>query len=180
MTLEHILDSLPDYSKDLRLNWSSLVASGDLTDNQKWGSLVAAAYVSRNSLLLAAVEAEASKVISPEVLNAARGAAAIMGMNNIYYRFHHLSANEKYATMPTRLRMNIIRTHGTDQTDFELWSLVASAINGCEKCVRAHEKVVIEKGVSEEQILQAVRLAAVVHGVAAVLDAHPVAEAVHA
>ena len=32
-----------------------------------------------------------------------------MGMNNIYYRFLHLSSNEKYKTMPARLRMNAIR-----------------------------------------------------------------------
>lgn len=170
MNVEQLLDSLPEYAKDLRLNWTSLVSQGELTDSQKWGSLVTAAFVSRNPQLMQAVEAEAAKLISPETINAAKGAAAIMGMNNIYYRFHHLSANEKYATMPSRLRMNIIRNHGADQTDFELWSVVASAINGCDKCVRSHERVLAEKGVSDETILQAVRLASVVHAVAAVLD----------
>lgn len=175
MTIEEILESLPDYAKDLRLNWSSLVNATDLTDTQKWGTLVAAAFVSRNRELLEAVEQEASKVLSPEIINAAKGSAAIMGMNNIYYRFHHLSSNEKYSTMPAKLRMNIMRLHGADSLDFELWSLAASAINGCGKCVTAHEKTLCEKGVTEEAILSAVRLAAVVHAVAAVLDVLPVA-----
>jgi alkyl hydroperoxide reductase subunit D len=171
MTLEAMLESLPDYAKDLRLNWSSLVNATDLTGNQKWGSFVAAAYGARSPQLLAAVEAEAAAHVTPEVITAAKGAAAIMSMNNIYYRFHHLSANEKYGTMPARLRMNIMRAHGADHLDFELWSLVVSAINGCGKCVSSHEKVLLEKGVTEEIILAGVRIAAVTHGVATALDA---------
>ena len=171
MTLEELLSSLPDYAKDLRLNWSSLVNATELNETQKWGSFVAAAYGARSPRLLKAVEAEAAGHVSPEVITAAKGAAAIMGMNNIYYRFQHLSPNEEYATRPPRLRMNIMRTHGADPTDFELWSLVVSAINGCGKCVTAHEKVLLEKGVSVENILASVRIAAVVHGAAAALDA---------
>ena len=172
MSLEALLETLPDYAKDLRLNWSALVTqSTDLSDTQKWGALVASAYVSRNPQLLAAVAAEAANHVTPVVINAAKGAAAIMGMNNIYYRFQHLSTNEKYATIPTRLRMNIIRNHGADQLDFELWCVAASAINGCGKCVSAHEKVLMEKGVTEETILQTVRLASVTHAIAAALDA---------
>ena len=92
-----------------------------------------------------------------------------MGMNNIFYRFRHLSGNEKYATMPARLRMQVIRGHGSDPVDFELWCLAVSAVNGCGVCVQAHENVLREKGVSEETILAAVRIAATLHGLAAVV-----------
>ena len=99
-----------------------------------------------------------------------------MGMNNIYYRFgHHMTSNETYRSMPARLRMNIIRSHGVDQADFELWCVAVSAINGCAACVDSHEKVVRDKGMSEETVLAAVRLAAVIHGIATVLDAERVA-----
>ncbi len=171
MTIEAMLDTLPEYAKDLRLNWSSLANATELTENQKWGCFVAAAYGVRGPELLAAVEAEAAAHVSPQVIFAAKGAAAVMGVNNIYYRFHHLTSNEKYATLPARLRMNIMRNHGADPTDFELWALVVSALNGCDKCVSAHEKVLLEKGITEELILAGVRIAAVVHGTAAALDA---------
>ena len=171
MTLEALLESLPEYAKDLRLHWSSLANGSELTANQKWGCFIAAAYGARSPQLLAAVEAEAAGQVPPEVITAAKGAAAIMGMNNIYYRFHHLSANEKYSTIPARLRMNIMRAHGAEPLDFELWSLVVSAINGCGKCVSSHEKVLLAKGVTEETILAGVRIAAVVHGIATALDA---------
>ena len=71
--------------------------------------------------------------------------------------------------------MNIIRSHGVDQADFELWCAAVSAVNGCGACVDSHEKVVREKGMSEESVLAAIRLAAVIHGLATVLDAEKVA-----
>ena len=72
--------------------------------------------------------------------------------------------------MPARLRMNVMRTHGVDALDFELWSLAVSAINGCGKCIDSHEKVVRKAGLSTEAIQAAVRIAATVHAVAATLD----------
>ena len=97
-----------------------------------------------------------------------------MSMTNIFYRFLHLTSNEKYGTMRAGLRMNVMRTHGIDPLDFELWSTAVSAINGCGACVDSHEKVMREKGVSEEKILAAVRIASVVHAIAVVLDAEQV------
>jgi alkyl hydroperoxide reductase subunit D len=164
MNLDAIIDSLPDYAKDLKLNYSSLVRNNtELTAQQLWGTVVAAAIATRNASLTTAAIAVASAQLTPAALGAAQGAAAIMGMNNVYYRFQHLSSNEKYATMPARLRMNVLRTHGSDPVDFELWSLAVSAINGCGRCVDAHEKVVREKGVTEETILAIVRVASVIH-----------------
>lgn len=175
MSLDLIIDSLPDYAKDLKLNYSSLVRNNtELTPQQLWGTVVASAIATRNASLTAAAIAAADAHLSIDAIEAAKAAAAIMGMNNIFYRFHHLSTNEKYSTMPARLRMNVLRTHGVDPVDFELWSLAVSAINGCGKCVDSHEKVVREKGASEELILAIVRVASVIHALGPVLDAAPV------
>ncbi len=93
-----------------------------------------------------------------------------MRMNNIFYRFQPLTKNEKYATMPARLRMNGIRAHKADPVDFELWCLAASAVNGCGKCIDAHENVLRQKGITEEIMIAAVRIASVVHAIGTVLD----------
>lgn len=175
MSLDALIDLTPSYAKDLKLNFSSLVRNQtELNTVQLWGTLVASAIVSRNPQLIEAVLAEAAGKLSPQALEAAKGAAAIMGMNNIYYRFLHLTKNEKYATIPAKLRMNIIRMHGIDQLDFELWCTAASAINGCGACVDSHERVLREKGVGEETILMAVRVASVVHALATVFDTEAV------
>jgi alkyl hydroperoxide reductase subunit D len=172
MSFDAIIDSLPDYAKDLKLNYSSLVRNNtELTAQQLWGTVVASAIATRNASLTAAALAEGAKQLTPTALEAAQASAAIMGMNNIFYRFHHLSSNEKYSTMPARLRMNVLRSHGADAVDFELWSLAVSAINGCGKCVDAHEKVVREKGATEDLILAVVRVASVIHAIGPVLDA---------
>jgi alkyl hydroperoxide reductase subunit D len=142
----------------------------ELTEQQLWGALVASAVASRNEQLIAAVLEEAATHLTPEALDAAKAAAAIMGMNNVFYRFKHLTSNEKYSTMRSGLRMNVMRTHGIDPLDFELWATVVSAINNCGSCVDAHERKLREKGMSEEKILAAVRVAAVVYAIAVVLD----------
>ncbi len=171
MTLDQLIDTLPPYSKDLKLNYSTLVRQNtDLTPQQLWGTVVASAMATRNAQLTEAALTAAAQQLSPQALDAAKAAAAIMGMNNIYYRFLHLTSNEKYATMPARLRMNILRQHGVDSLDFELWSIAVSAINGCGKCVESHDQVVRQKGASEEIVLAVVRVASVLHAIGAVLD----------
>jgi len=171
MSVEALADRIPSYAKDLRLNLQSVLRQSELTEQQLWGTAVASAIASRNAETLTAVLEDARHHLSPQALEAAKSAAAIMGMNNVYYRFLHLTSNEKYSTIPARLRMNVIRMHGVNQADFELWCVAVSAINNCEACVASHEKVVREKGLSEETILAAVRVASVVHAVAAVMDA---------
>ena len=175
MNLEELLETIPAYARDLKLNFSSLKQQPDLNEQQTWGTIVASAVASRNADFTQAALAEAAHHLSGPALDAAKGAAAIMGMNNVYYRFQHLASNANYKNMPARLRMNVIRTHGVDPVDFELWCAAVSAINGCSACVDSHEKVVREKGMSEESVLAAIRLAAVIHGLATVLDAEKVA-----
>jgi alkyl hydroperoxide reductase subunit D len=176
MTLDELIQGLPGYAKDLKLNFSSLVRQNtELTAQQLWGTVVASAIATRNAELTAAVVEEAGKVLTPVELDAAKAAAAIMGMNNIYYRFHHLTDNPKYATLPARLRMNILRGHNVDHNDFELWCLAVSAVNACGKCVASHEAVLRGKGVTEELINAAVRVTSVIHAIGVVVDAEKAA-----
>ena len=114
---------------------------------------------------------EAQGKLSTQALEAAKGAAALLSMNNIFYRFQHLATNKKYETMRAGLRMNFMRQHGVDPVDFELWSLAVSAVHGCGKCIDAHERVLLDKGLGEEKILAAVRIASTLFALAVVLDA---------
>lgn len=169
MTIEALKERLPDYAKDIKLNLGTLAADPTLSTQQRAGTFVASALASRNAEVTQAILAEFGPQLSAEALTAAKAAAAIMGMNNIYYRFVHLVGGD-YEKLPARLRMNIIGKPGVDKVDFELWSLAVSAVNGCGMCMTAHEKVVREGGLSQDQVQAAVRIAAVVHAVAAILD----------
>jgi lipoyl-dependent peroxiredoxin subunit D len=176
MSIEHLKTRIPDTAKDLRINLGVLTSSTALSPQQAWGTALAAAITARNAELLAALAADAAAQLTPEATAAAHGAASIMGMNNVYYRFQHMMGDgSDYATLPARLRMQILAKPGVDPLDFELWCLAASAITGCEMCVRAHEKAVRDKGGTKEQVQDAVRIAAVIHGIALTLDSVPAA-----
>ena len=169
-TLEELRAGLPEHARDLKLNLSSVVQQPELSEQQIWGTALASAIATRHVPLLQAVLAEAAQRLPPEAVTAARTAAAIMGMNNVYYRFVHMAGGD-YKDRPARLRMNALARPGVDPVDFELWSLAVSAINGCEMCVQAHEHVVRGKGATPDQVQAVVRIAAVIHAVAVVLEA---------
>lgn len=170
MSIERLKESLPEYAKDQKLNLSSLLNDAVLNEQQRWGTLMASALAARNPRVIAAIEADARMHLSPEALAAAKAAASVMAMNNVYYRFLHLVNDPDYRSMPAKLRMNVIAKPGVEKVDFELWSLAVSAVNGCGTCIEAHDRVLKQHGVSKEAIQQAVRIAAVVHAVAATLD----------
>jgi alkyl hydroperoxide reductase subunit D len=170
MSIETLKDLLPEYARDLKLNLSSLATETLLSEQQRAGTFIACALASRHKATTNAIFSEFAPKLSPEALTAARAAAAIMGMNNIYYRFTHLASAPDYKTLPARLRMNVIGKPGVDKADFELWCLAVSAINGCGVCIDSHEKVLRNAGMTAEQVQAAVRIAATVHAIAAVLD----------
>jgi lipoyl-dependent peroxiredoxin subunit D len=172
-TLDTIRDSLPDYARDLKLNLGSVLAPAGapgLSEQQIWAVALASAIASRNVPFARNIELLAAAHLDEPWLNAARAAAAIMGMNNIYYRFLHLVEDAEYSQMPARLRMNVIGNPGIGKADFELLSLAVSAINGCGKCVVSHERVLRQHEVSREAIQSAIRIAATIHAVAGVLE----------
>src|SRR5262245_16908651 len=173
MSLDAIRDAIPDYARDLRLNLGSVLAptgAPGLSERQIWGVALASAIAARNPEFTRSIEALAAPHLDEAYLNATRAAAAVMGMNNVYYRFLHLVEEPEYAQMPARLRMNVIGNPGIDKLDFELLSLAVSAVNGCGMCVTAHERKLREGGVGVEAIQSAVRIASVVHAVAVALE----------
>lgn len=171
MLLQELRDRLPDYAKDIRLNLGSLASEQVLSEKQKAGAFIASALGARNPEVAAAAMAEFAPQLDAKELAAAQAAAAVMAMNNVYYRFLHLVGNEEYGKLPAKLRMNAIATHGISRADFELWCLAVSAVNGCGSCIASHERAVREAGMSAEQVQAAVRIAAVVNAAAALLDA---------
>jgi alkyl hydroperoxide reductase subunit D len=168
MSLKTFGEVLPEYAKDLRLNLNSMLGDQTLGDQRKYGLLLACAHGTGYKPIVEAAEAECVPHLSPEAATAARAAAAIMAMNNVYYRFVHLASNPEYGQMPAKLRMNVIGAPGIDKADFELFSLAVSAMNGCGMCIDSHEKVLKQHGVKAETIQAGARVGAVIKAVATV------------
>jgi alkyl hydroperoxide reductase subunit D len=171
MSIDALRDELPAYAKDLSLNLSSLTSETVLSEQQKWGAFLASAYAVGAPAVVKNIAAAATAAgLSPEAAEAAKAAAAIMGMNNVYYRALHLMKNKEYGTLPAKLRMNILASPGVDKVDFELWCTAVSAINGCGMCLDAHEAELRKHGVSNVQVQAALRIGAVVNAVSRVVN----------
>lgn len=173
MSVTELKARIPEYAKDLRLNLESVLSEAGapgLSAKQIAVIAFASAIASRYASLTEAIAAEAATHADEEELNGARAAAAIMGMNNIYYRFLHLVGNDEYAKLRAGLRMNVMAKPGGDKIDFELASLAVSAINGCGACLESHEKTLRKHDVSTQAIQSTARIAAVIHAVAVALE----------
>jgi alkyl hydroperoxide reductase subunit D len=168
--LEGVRDRFPEQARDAKLNLQSVLGESSLTPAQRWGVAVACAIAARNPELRDAILADAREAVDAAVIDDAKAAASLMAMNNIYYRFRHMMGKEAYETKPARLRMQRIAKPATNKPDFELFCLAVSAINGCELCLRSHEAVVLGGGLTEDQIHDAVRIAAVMHAGAVSLE----------
>ena len=172
MTIEALRDQLPDFAKDIRLNISSVLkedAASGLKLNQIHGIALASAYATKHAGVIAAFEAETAAVLSEAEINAARGAATVMAMNNVYYRFVHLVSDQDYSKLPAGLRMNMIGAPGIEKVDFELYSLAVSAMNGCGMCMDAHVAQAEKHGITKQGVQQTIKIGAVVAALAQAL-----------
>jgi alkyl hydroperoxide reductase subunit D len=169
MSVEQLADSLKDYAKDIRLNLITVLAADGapgLTPAQIWLSALACAYATRNHEVRNAVEAEARKVLDEAGVEAAKAAATIMAMNNVYYRTVHMMENKDIGKLPARLRMSVIGKPGVEKVDFELACLAVSAIAGCGACINAHVHEALKAGISNEGVQSSYRIGAVVNAAA--------------
>jgi alkyl hydroperoxide reductase subunit D len=168
--LDGLRESFPDAAKDIKVNVQTVLGQSSLSDAQKWGIAYATALAARNPQLRDAVRADAAAVVDEKVLEDARAAAVLMGMNNVYYRFRHMIGKPAYSDKPARLHMQRLAQVATNKVDFELFCLAVSAVNGCEQCLQSHEKVVLDGGLSEDHVNDAVRIAATMAAAAMALE----------
>lgn len=168
--LQQLVAGLPDTAKDVRLNLTLVLQQSTLSPSQRFGTALAVAYASRSPALVSALQVAAGDQLPAAVAADAQAAAALMAMNNVYYRFRHMVGKPDYEALPARLRMQRLAAPAGDKVDFELFALAVSAVNGCATCVQAHERVVAAGGLSAAQVHDAVRIAAVVHATATALS----------
>jgi alkyl hydroperoxide reductase subunit D len=168
--LDELRAAIPEPARDVRLKLQSVLEGGALAPAQRWLVAAAAAFAARNPRLAAAVVADARREVPPAVIDDARAAAALMAMNNVYYRFRHVIGKPSYSEKPARLGMNRLARPAGSRVDFELACLAVSAINGCETCMRAHERTVLEGGLTEDHVHDAIRIAATMQAAAVALE----------
>ena len=165
MSIESLKNAVPGYAKDLKLNLGSLARSTNLDEQKKWGTFLACAAATGSATVLREISEEAGDYLSEEAYAAALAAAAVMGMNNVFYSAKG-NMGDDFANERAGLRMNVIANPGVDKADFDLWSFAVSAIGHCEFCTAAHAEDCLKAGISKEGVMDALRIAATTAGLA--------------
>ncbi|HWP20844.1 MAG TPA: carboxymuconolactone decarboxylase family protein [Burkholderiaceae bacterium] len=166
--LSGIKDHIPDYAKDIRLNLDGVIARSSLPPEDALGCALAAAFAAKSPALI-----EAFKANTPEAeRKAALTAAALMGMNNVWYPYIEMADDAELKTVRAELRMNAYATSGgVEKKKFEAYALAASIIGKCHFCVKSHYELLKKEGYTVQQLRDIGRIAAVVNAAAQVLHA---------
>jgi alkyl hydroperoxide reductase subunit D len=166
-----IKELIPDYAKDIRLNLDGTIVRSSLEGNDAVGVALAAAFAAKSRTIIEAIRS--AGVLSAEELNGAQTAAALMGMNNVWYPFVEMADDADLKTQRAELRMGAYASHGgVDKRRFEMYALAASIVGKCHFCVKSHFALLKnEQGMSVQQLRDVGRIAAVVNAAAQVLAA---------
>jgi alkyl hydroperoxide reductase subunit D len=166
-----IKNLVPDYAKDIRLNLDGTIARSSLEGNDAVGVALAAAFAAKSKVIIDAIRN--AGVLTPEEVTAVQTAAALMGMNNIWYPYIEMADDPDLASQPAGLRMNAYATHGgVDKRRFEMYALAASIVGKCHFCVKSHYQLLKnEQGMTAQQLRDVGRIAAVIGAAANVIAA---------
>jgi alkyl hydroperoxide reductase subunit D len=168
--LNALKERIPDYAKDVRLNLDGVLTRSSLEQADALGAALAAAYAAKSTTIVDTIRG--SGQLSDADVNAALSAAALMGMNNVWYPYVEMADDEDLRTQRAELRMNAYATHGgVDKNRFELFALAASIVGKCHFCVKSHYKLLKEGGMSAQQLRDVGRIAAVITAAANALAA---------
>ena len=163
--MENQINQLPDYGKDIKINLQNLLSEQNqlLTNTQILGTALACCYATKNLELIKIISSEVNDKLTTEEINAVKIATSLMAMNNIYYRFTHLIEDKEYLQMHAGLRMKMLNEHKIDKSNFEIFSLAISIINGCGMCIDAHSNQLIKHGITKSQIQIIAKIASVIN-----------------
>lgn len=169
MSIDALRDALPDFAWDQKRNLDAVTTETLLSDQQKWGCLLACAYATDNPTLIRDMESAAGALLSDKARNAAKLAATLMAMNTVYYGALNLLNNHDYRGAPAHLSMSALQQTDVDKIDFELWAFAISAMSNCGACLNVHEAELHKRGVTLERVQAALRIAATVSAINAAL-----------
>ncbi|HWA21957.1 MAG TPA: carboxymuconolactone decarboxylase family protein [Caulobacterales bacterium] len=169
MSITALANALPPYAEDLKINLERISEESVLSDQQKWGCFLACAFASGVPALAQAIRDETDGRLAAEARWGAKAAAAMMGMNTVYYGAINLISNHSYRSAPANLSMNALTKPPVDKIDFELWAFAVSAMSNCGACLNSHEAELHKRGVTLDRVQSAVRIAAIINAIGLVL-----------
>ena len=163
-------ESIPDFAKDIKLNLDAVINRSGLEEVDAHACAFAAAFAAGNTDLAYVISHNGPLAGSTE-LAGAETAAALMAMNNVWYPFVEMAADESMKGLPAGLRMNAYATFGgVSQKKFEMYALAASIVGKCHFCIKSHYDLLKKEGMNTQELMAVGRIAAVIAAVSKVLE----------
>lgn len=163
--LEQVKNSIPDHAKDIKLNLDSVMNRSGLEEVDAHAIALASAIAAGNGELAYEIQMNGPLVGTSE-REAAKTAAALMGMNNTYYPFVEMTNDPQLEGLPAGLRMQAYATHGgVSKKKFEMYALAASIVGKCHFCVKNHYDILKKEGMSVQELQAVGKIASVINAV---------------
>ena len=160
--VDQIKESIPDHAKDIKLNLDAVINRSGLDEVDAHACAMAAAISAGNGELAYEIGMNGPLMGTPE-REAAKTAAALMGMNNVYYPFVDMTGDPNLKGLPPGLRMQAYATHGgVSKLKFEMYALAASVVGKCHFCIKSHYDILKGEGMTVQQLQAVGKIAAVV------------------
>ena len=157
------------YLRDLRTNVTNALQAVTLVKKEAFLLAFGAAVNEKHTILQKAFETlSRSEGATDEEIAEVGSCTSLVNANNVYYRFTETLSNEYYDSAPSGIRTNILSNTILGKEFSELLSLVISALNGCQMCLRNHERVLTGHGTNKQRILDAVRVGSVIRSLAVI------------
>ena len=168
--VDRVKDSIPDHSKDVKLTFDTVFKSTLLDAVDLQACALAAAITAGNGELANVIESGSILVDNPAELAAAKTAASLMGMNNIYYPFVEMTGDSDLKGLPPGIRMQAYLNHaGVSKKKFEMYALCASIVGKCHHCVKNHYDVLKKEGMTVQELQHVGKVAAVINAIGKVV-----------
>jgi alkyl hydroperoxide reductase subunit D len=163
--VDQVKESIPDHSKDIKLNLDAVMNRSGLDEVDAHACAFAAAIAAGNGDLAFEISMN-GPLMGTDEREAAKTAASLMGMNNIYYPFVEMTEDADLKGLPPGLRMNAYANHGgVSKKKFEMYALAASIVGKCHFCVKNHYDVLKKEGMTVTELQAVGKIAAVVNAI---------------
>lgn len=164
--VESVKDSIPDHSKDIKLNLDSVINRSVLDEVDTHAVAYVAALAAGNGGLAFEIEHNSPLFHDEKIREGAKTAASLMAMNNVWYPYVEMTGDTELKNLPAGLRMQAYATHGgITKKQFEMYALAASIIGKCHFCVKNHYDVLKKEGMTAQELQHVGKIAAVVNAI---------------
>ncbi len=168
--LRRITNSESRYAKDLKANLQQALKNNELSPKESAFIGLSVSVNDRSNAGIDVFTALSKKHgATNDEITEVYSCTSLLAMNNVFYKFRHMVDKEFYSKSPAGIKMSVVGKPVLGKEFFELLSLVVSALNGCEQCIKSHENSILKHGCSEARVYEAIKSASIFRGLIVLL-----------